>query len=309
MHFYHLYGLNFQSTFTIQGLIEIAPPQANPDVTIQLVSDGCIDDFVPEDVAQQPIALQLERTDALVYLQNSGVYLIQGGCKIVIISRPGVLLETMCQTLLGVVLAVLLYQRGLYILHASTAAMGDTALAFLGDSGAGKSSALASVIGQGFSGVTDDLSAIQLSAEGAVVYPGVPKMKLSTEVASTLMPGESTPPTQDETSFSFVPPNTAHALPLQHLYILDYGPDFAIEPIPRQRAIIELLRYSGLKSVLPARSRYQFNQAAQLAKCVRLYRLRRPHSLLQLPKMAQLLRHHINHTHFGQDDLEYEVIK
>lgn len=311
MHFYHLYGLNFQSTFTIQGLKEIAPPQNNPDVTIQLVSDGCIDDFVPKDVAQQPIALQLERTDALIYLQNCGVYLIQGGCKIVIVSTPNVLLTKISQALLGVVLAILLYQRGLYILHASTAAIGNTAVGFLGDSGAGKSSALATVIAQGLAGITDDLTAVQLDTNKAIVYSGVSQMKLSAEVANTLMLRESVSQTDTnyEISFSFSPAQAGHAFSLQHLYILEYGQDFSIEPIPRQQAIIELLRYSGLKSVLPIRNRYQFSQAAQLATRVRLYKLQRPRDLAQLTQMAQLLKQHINSTHFGQDRLEYEVVK
>ena len=296
MYFYHLYGLNFQSTFTIQGLTEIAPLKDNPDVTIQLISDGCIYDFVPEDVAQQPIALQLEPTDALIYLQNSGVYLIQGGCKIVIISTPKVLLENISQAVLGVVLAVLLYQRGLYILHASTAAIGNTAIAFLGDSGAGKSSALATVIAQGFAGITDDLTAVQLTTDEAIVYSGVAQMKLAAEVASLLMPGESVPQTDtnNEASFSFSPAPASNAFSLQNLYILEYGLDFAIESIPRQQAIIELLRYSGLKSVLPIRNRHQFNQAAQLANRVELYRLKRPRDLSQLTKMAQLLKQHIS---------------
>jgi|GEM_PF-2479334 len=311
MYFYHLYGLNFQSTFTIQGLTEIAPLKDNPDVTIQLISDGCIYDFVPEDVAQQPIALQLEPTDALIYLQNSGVYLIQGGCKIVIISTPKVLLENISQAVLGVVLAVLLYQRGLYILHASTAAIGNTAIAFLGDSGAGKSSALATVIAQGFAGITDDLTAVQLTTDEAIVYSGVAQMKLAAEVASLLMPGESVPQTDtnNEASFSFSPAPASNAFSLQNLYILEYGLDFAIESIPRQQAIIELLRYSGLKSVLPIRNRHQFNQAAQLANRVELYRLKRPRDLSQLTKMAQLLKQHISNTHFGQNRLEYEVIR
>lgn len=297
MLFYHLYGLNLQSTFNIPVLPEISAPKAKPDITIQLITDGCIHDFVSEAVAQQAVAVQIERTDALVYLQNCGVYLIQGGCKIVIISTPNAPVEKICQALLGVVMAVLLYQRGLYILHGSTVAIGGTALAFLGDSGAGKSSTFATLLAQGFVGVVDDLTAIQLSSQGATVYAGVPKMKLSNEVANTLNLSDSSSQYDDESLFSFPSSQQSSSFSLSHLYILEYGSDFAIEPISRQQAIIEVLRYSGLKSILELRDRILFKQAARLANCVHVYRLKRPRNLQQLPKMAGLLKDHIRSTH------------
>ena len=300
MLFYHLYGLNLQSTFDIPTLPDIAAPKIKPDITIQLVTDGCIRDFVSEAVARQRIALHIDRQDALVYLQNCGVYLIQGGCKIVIISTPNAHSEKICQALLGVVMAVLLYQRGLYILHASTAAIGGTALAFLGDSGAGKSSTFATLLAQGFVGVADDLTAIQLSSQRATVFSGVPKMKLSNEVANALNLSDSCSHSDNESLFSFLSSTQSTSFSLSHLYILEYGPDFAIEPVSRQQAIVQILRYSGLKSILDVRDRIQFKQAARLANCVHVYQLQRPRNLQQLPKMAKLLKNHIRSTHSGQ---------
>lgn len=309
MHFYQLYGLTVQSTLRLADLAEISLPDQNPDVTIQLVTDGCIHDYVPQEVAQQPIALQVDLVDALVYLQDTGVFIIQGGCKIVLVAAQEAKPEKTCQALLGVVLAVLLYQRGLYILHASAAAIGNTAIAFLGDSGAGKSSALATVIDQGFMGVTDDLTAIQLSTSNALLYPGVPKMKLSAAVAHRLKLADLAPETAEESAFSFATASHSDVFALQNLYILAYGPDWSIEPIPQQKGIIELLRFYGLKSVLPVRDRHHFKQAAQLAKYVRLYKLQRPQDLNQLPKMPEILKDHIRSTHSGKYSLKYEVVK
>ncbi|WP_299407253.1 hypothetical protein [Acaryochloris sp. IP29b_bin.148] len=293
MHFYQLYGLTFQSTFPISDLVELSSPEPRSDVTIQLVNDGCMSDYIPQAVAQQPIAIQINPHDALVYLQNAGVFIIQGGCKIVLVASQTAKQAQISQALLGVVLAVLLYQRGLYILHASTATIQDTAIAFLGDSGAGKSSALAAVIDQGFIGVADDLTAIQISAGHALVYAGVPQMKLSAAAAHQLQLTEKTVKTAPESTFSFCSKNHSDAVSLQHLYVLEYGPNWSIERIPQQQALIELLRFSGLKSVLPMRDRYQFTQAAKLANHVSLYRLKRPRDLQQLPKIAQFLKHHI----------------
>lgn len=309
MHLYQLYGLIFQSTFRISDLAELLSAKQKPDVTIQLVSDGNIGDYVPPAVAQQPIAIQIDQTDALVYLRNTGVFIVQEGRKIILVATQSAQQEQICQALLGVVLAILFYQRGLYILHASAAAIGETAIAFLGDSGAGKSSALAAMVAQEFTAVTDDLTAIQISSGNALICTGVPRMKLSAAVANQLKFAETNDSSKEESLFCFSPGGSAEAFPLQQLYILDYGPDWSIELIPQPRAIIELLRFSGLKSVLPIRDRHHFMQATQLATSIRVYRLQRPQGLDQLSQLPKVLRDHIRITHSEKNSLEYEVVE
>lgn len=308
MHFYQLYGLIFQSTFCIPDLPDLSPTGQHPDVTIQWVTDGCIHDFIPQAVARQPIALQVDPTDALVYVRDIGVFIVQGGCKIVLVSAQNAEQEPICQALLGVVLAVLLYQRGLYILHASAVTIHNIAIAFLGDSGAGKSSALAASVSQGFIGITDDLTAIHINTDNASLYSGVPRMKLSAAAAAQLELAPSTP-TAEESAFAFSTASPSEAYDLQNLYILEYGSDWSIEPVPQQQAIIELLRFSGLKSVLSVRDRHHFKQAAQLAKRVNLYRLQRPRDLNQLSQSSELLKDHIRSTHSEKYSLKYEVVK
>lgn len=308
MYFYQLYGLIFQSTFCIPDVPELSSTAQNPDATIQLVTDGCIQDFIPQGVAQQPIALQVNPTDALVYLRDIGVFIVQGGCKIVLVAVQDAEQESICQALLGVVLAVLLYQRGLYILHASAVAINNIAIAFLGDSGAGKSSALAASVDQGWIGITDDLTAVHINTDNASLYSGVPKMKLSAAAAVQLQLAPSIS-TAEESAFALSTASPSAAYGLRNLYILEYGSDWSIESVPQQQAIIELLRFSGLKSVLPVRDRRHFQQAAQLVKHVNLYRLRRPRDLNQLSKLAELLKDHIKSTHSGKYSLECEVVK
>lgn len=307
MHYYQIYGLIFQSTVQLLDLPELPPPERQPDVTIQLVKEGSVGDYIPENVAKQPIAIQIDQTDALVYLQNTGVFIVQGGSKIVFVATQTAQQAQVCQALLGVVLAVLLYQRELYILHASAAAIGETAIAFMGDSGAGKSSALATLVDQGFSGITDDLTAVHIHSGQALIYPGVPRMKLSAAAAKQLKLAEEI--AQEESTFGFSPASGSGVFTLERLYILDYGPDWSIELIPQQQAIVQLLRFSGLKSVLPVRDRHHFMQVAQLVVCARVYKLQRPHDLRQLSQMPELLKDHIKSTHSEKSSLKYEVIK
>ncbi|WP_299489143.1 hypothetical protein [Acaryochloris sp. IP29b_bin.137] len=293
MHFYRLYGLIFQSAFQIINLAELSSVTQEPDVTIERVSDGNISDYVPSEVAQKPIAIQMGQSSALVYLKNTGVFMVQGGCKIILVTTQNPQQEHICQALLGVVLAILFHQRGSFILHASTVAIGETAVAFLGDSGAGKSSALAAMITQGFVGVTDDLTAIQICSGQALIQAGVPRMKLSAAVADRLELARANTLSDEESIFYFSSSNNLEPFPLQRLYILDYGPNWSIRPISQQRAIIELLRFSGLKSVLPIRNRHHFRHVSQLTTCVGVYQLQRPQGLDQLSQLPKFLKDHI----------------
>lgn len=141
---------------------------------------------------------------------------------------------------------MLLHQRGLYILHASAVATHNIAIAFLGDSGAGKSSALAASVDQGWIGITDDLTAVHVNTDNVSLYSGVPKMKLSA-AAATQLQLVSSMSTAEESAFAFLTANSSKAYNLQNLYILEYGADWSIETVPQQQAIIELLRFSGFK--------------------------------------------------------------
>ncbi|NJK41564.1 MAG: hypothetical protein HC934_09795 [Acaryochloridaceae cyanobacterium SU_2_1] len=309
MFFYRLYGLTLQSNFAILGLTEL-PVAAKPaEVTLQLIKDGSIGDYLPEKVAEQPIALQVSREDALLYLRRCGVFLVQGGSKIVIIAQPDLSLDSLCYALLSLVMAVLLYQRGRLVLHGSTAIISGSAVTFLGDSGAGKSSTLAALYAQGHGMVADDLTAVDPQPSGATVCPGVPRLKLSRATAEILGLQAVLGPVIEgaEESFCSTAALPDQAFPLTCLFILGVGPQITIEPIPPHQALVELLRYAGLRSVLDIRDSSNFLQAALLAKRTRLYRLQRPQSLENLPDLAKILTQHVRASLLGPNRLEYDV--
>ncbi|MHB8467263.1 MAG: hypothetical protein ACYDH6_08535 [Acidimicrobiales bacterium] len=81
----------------------------------------------------------------------------------------------------GVVAAVL-RQRGMLVLHA-TAAVGERgAVVIMGESGVGKSTTLAALLNQGWRMVSDDVTALRLGPTGSVeVLPGVAQTHLTAE--------------------------------------------------------------------------------------------------------------------------------
>jgi hypothetical protein len=73
-------------------------------------------------------------------------------------------------------------------LHATAVVVDGDAVAFLGQSGFGKSSLAAAFIADGHRLLTDDLLTVGLSADGVFAYPGAPRIKLFAKVAGQLWP-------------------------------------------------------------------------------------------------------------------------
>ena len=76
-------------------------------------------------------------------------------------------------------LGLILFQRGYFLLHASSVQVGDEAWCFMGSPGAGKSSTAAAFIKMGCKLLSDDLTAINFNEDGdAVIIPAYPQLKI-----------------------------------------------------------------------------------------------------------------------------------
>lgn len=120
-------------------------------------------------------------------LDKIGSYLITGGREIVI--DPVVAHDTpdLSLFLLGTCFGVLCHQRGLLPLHASCVTFGDGAVAFAGESGAGKSTIAAILLRHGARLVSDDVTVIDTQAPGGpVVLPSFPRQKLWRDTLTAL---------------------------------------------------------------------------------------------------------------------------
>mgnify|MGYP003671374327 CR=1 FL=1 len=76
-------------------------------------------------------------------------------------------------------LGLILYQRGLFLLHASAVKVGKKAYCFMGNPGAGKSTTAAAFMKAGCKLLSDDLTAIGFNKEGVpFVIPAYPQLKI-----------------------------------------------------------------------------------------------------------------------------------
>jgi hypothetical protein len=85
--------------------------------------------------------------------------------------------------LAGNVLALLLTLRGLEVLHGSAVAVGDSAVAFVGHSNAGKSTLAGEACAAGASLVTDDVLALEIDGDDARCIRGGSELRLRRGVA------------------------------------------------------------------------------------------------------------------------------
>ena len=95
-------------------------------------------------------------------------------------------LEDAATYLLGPVLGLALRLRGVTCLHASAVAFGDSAVAFVGDAGAGKSTTAAAFAGRGHAVLSDDIVALLERDDAFFALPAYPYLCLWPDSANML---------------------------------------------------------------------------------------------------------------------------
>ncbi|MEO0537619.1 MAG: serine kinase [Cyanobacteria bacterium P01_A01_bin.123] len=296
MFSYFAYGLGIQSEIAIPEFID-AGSRCDADITLRFNTSQPLAKYLPAQVTEEFGYLKLTREHAIFYIKDAGVFLIEGGRSIVIIPAPEVSESLLRFYLVGTVMGILLYQRGLLVLHASAVNINGKAVAFLGVSGEGKSSTAAAFHASGYHTLTDDVAPVILSQSPPVIVPGFPQIKLSREITtalgydfellSPLYPSAKKRGYRLDQGFAKTP------LPIGHIYVLTSSPDFGIEPLKPQDAVVELSRHSRPSTLFHKPDAKHFFQCANLAKECALYRLNRPRDLTLLSELVRRVENHL----------------
>ena len=155
MYVYKAYNLCIHSEIPLPELI---PSQGNPDVIVRF---GEVDN-IPEKILAQDNCLSGNLPDICKILFRAGE-------EIIIQPEPGIDEHKLRMSLPGSAMAVLLQQRGLLVLHASSVAINNQAVAFMGHSGWGKSTLATAFHTQGYDVLTDDVLPIKIEENQAIV--------------------------------------------------------------------------------------------------------------------------------------------
>jgi len=297
MYRYQVYGLRVSSALELPELIA--------DSAVQFAADQQISDLVIR-VASISIAKPTDATggenswasprEILLNFEEGGRFLVRNGREILVEPAVGVQDIALRLFLLGPVLATLLHQRGLLVLHASAVAIGGLAVAFLAEKGKGKSTLAAAFHVRGHMLVADDIVPVGVDALSApLTYPGFPQLKLFPEAAEQLGgQSEDLPrllPDYDKRARRLTSPFPDGPLPLRALYVLSDGEAERIEPLPARQAFMSIVQHSFVLPLLRATSTdaAHFRQSSQLAGILPVRSLQRRRSLTLLPDVVRMV--------------------
>lgn len=192
------------------------------------------------------------------------------------------------------VLPRILVHRGRLVLHAGAIETPDGAIAFIGDSGRGKSTLCAAFAAAGFPVLGDDgLVVRRRDPEGFETLPTYPGLRLlpgplefvfGSEAKGTPVAGGAPKKRLAAAANGFV--HCERPVPLRAIYQLDDGPRITIQPMSGPDAFVTLVRSTYHLHLGDARrSAVLFEQLAALLDAVPLRRLAYPRRLSLLPAL------------------------
>ncbi|MBV6623412.1 MAG: serine kinase [Rivularia sp. (in: Bacteria)] len=294
MYSYIAYGLGIQSEIPIPEFISA---EAGCDVTLTIDRDSSPSDYLSEKMLAQEWGLSLNRQQAVFYVKDAGVFLIQGGRKIVVVPIAEATQKQIRLYLVGTIMAILLYQREFLVLHASVANINGNAIAILGESGQGKSSTAAAFYRKGYYILTDDVAPVTLAKGPATITPGFPQIKLCQKTAEALgydFDSLDVINSPKQKRGHRLKPISSAPLPIGRIYVLYDDEEFKIEPLTPKESVIELVRHSRPTTLYHSGDTNHFFQCVTLAKEYGVYRLGRPRNLTLLPEIVKLVEENLS---------------
>ncbi len=282
MFSYQAYGLNIQSDFS---LLELIKSVNQPDIYIQK-GKLQLPQLEPTSINRQGIECFFVGNTLEAYLRWDGVAtLLAKNGDIIIVDPDSYYIDPQLLSLyiLREVLGLILYQRGLFLLHASAVKIGEQVIIFAGCPGAGKSTTAAAFAQLGYTVLADDMVTIDLnSGDQPMVYPAFPQIKiwpsavegLGYDISNlpTLYPGSRKRVIRQPESFPTTP------FPLAHIFFLEEGTDFKVTPIEGTDAFLTLARFFPLPSQLLEGNalEHHFQQCLQLLSQVASWKIENP---------------------------------
>ncbi len=170
--YYKVYGLVVKSEIELKELEKINLTEF--DV---LIEKGKVPRKLtnPEKVG---VRYQAKKNEFLLFVDNICKFYILNGSKIIIEDVGNPSLSEIKLFLLGSAFGALIFQRGKIPFHGSTVLINNKAIIISGVSGAGKSTATAELVLQGYPIIADDVSLIDIVDNKVCVFPGFARIKL-----------------------------------------------------------------------------------------------------------------------------------
>jgi len=218
-------------------------------------------------------------------------------------AAPGVKAATVKHLYLNQVLPLALSRQGKLVIHASAVDLGGQCVAFVGESGRGKSTLAASFATTGTEFLTDDGLQLEWRQEQLTVLPSHPsirlwedsQMALIGQTAAVAPAVEYTPKARFLASAGLA--FCGEPRPLQSIFFLGKGeaPSIAMGRMKAPAALLELVRHSFLLDIDEQEMlALHFDEISRIANLPIHYHLDYPRRYEDLPLLRQAILRHAN---------------
>lgn len=289
MYKYKAFGLNIHSEIFLPELV--THKSKTPDLTIKY---GNFDIHSGDTIVEGENFRVTENT-IYRFWDNIGKFKIVNGNEIIINPVLDINNLILRSFILGTVMASLLYQRGLFVLHASAVNINNNVIAFLGSKGYGKSTTAMTFYKEGYPIIADDYIAIDPRNTIPLIYPGFPSLRLSYK--SRNHGNFSTKRVyykEYEMDKLHVPVDnnfSSEELPLKKLYLLKKGKNTKISDFKPQEAIMKLIENTfGINRFKESDIIENLNHCTSLLKNVDISLLEVPDSLDRIYEVVESIK-------------------
>ena len=260
---------------------------------------------VPSDVhgASYGKCCRVSPTEYLLDIPQIARFYVANGSLVRLESAPDAPPADISTYLLGSVFGALCHQNGLLPLHASSVRVGDGVTAFLGDSGAGKSTMAACLQGRRYAIASDDICLLADEAGEMRVIPVAGWLKLwraSLEHLGETPEEHNRVYSEDDKYRLYLEAQTGERPVLRNLVFLEKADDgdARLEPLsaPETLARMMQLTYLGYITELTGSHARVFGQCASVLKQAKGYRLVVPWGFEEMDSVLDLVERELLRT-------------
>jgi len=219
---YSAYGLRIEAELPCPGLWTLPGDGRAADVTVRMLpeADGSLGELEHGLYEVKPRVFQL-------HIPDVARYVVEDGSRIEIQPLPGASEDQIRVYLLGSVMGALLYQRGLFPLHGSAVETPWGGMVFVGAQGAGKSTLAAEFHRRGYKLLSDDVCAIEQTAQGMQILPALSQYRLCPDAFERLEGAQAGRFEMDKFVVALGEGHRREPMPLRAVHVLAELPEYA----------------------------------------------------------------------------------
>ena len=243
-YFYTTYGLNIMSSMCFPELVS---GKHNSNAMVYFIERELR--LKLSDKRKGFNEIVYTPNDILYSFDNKPLFRVRYGKEILINSIANIDSLYLRHLILGPGMGTLLRQRGYLVLHASAVDIKGNGVAFLGDSGFGKSTLVTAMSKKGHKFITDDVLRVKFDESNMpLALPSFPRAKLWDDIINHIkdQPNlvQKIHPEIEKYSFNIDTSFTTKPIPLKNIYILKNNDKNEINLLKSQDALIELIKSS-----------------------------------------------------------------